>query len=49
MLQGLKIGEAVIDLGYSLFGKLSFRAYLPKETLYSMIPTDKRGRINAVR
>ena len=46
MIQGLNIGEAVIDLGFSLFGKLSFGAYKPMDKLYSLIPTDSRGRIN---
>ena len=31
MIQNLKIGEAVIDMGFSIFGKITFDAYTPKE------------------
>lgn len=46
MIQSLKLGEALIDLGFSLFGKIRFNPYLPKQKLYSVFPTDKRGRIS---
>jgi len=46
MVQSLATGQAVMDLGFSLFGKISFPAYRPKKTIYSLFPTDKRGRLS---
>ena len=46
MIQSLDVGEAIIDLGFALFGKIRFRAYRPKEKLYAVFPTDNRGRIS---
>lgn len=45
MLQSLSTGEAMLDLGFSLFGKITFDAYKPKQKIYSVFPTDKAGRI----
>jgi len=46
MIQSLVPGEALLDLGFSLFGKITFDAYRPKEKLYAVYPTDRSGRLS---
>ena len=46
MIQALKVGDALLDLGFSLFGKIRFDVYKPKDKLYAVFPIDKRGRLS---